>query len=429
MCASTVLRSLAIALALSLAGNALAAPAQSASPSSPFVSQVDAWAMLFQMMGRLDSAIGNGRLQLIDPEEPVASVAVSSILAEMRKAPGPNNGELKVQWTAFVRNISALHEASDDNDVGRALALLKTAEDEFRKLEASADPEVLKAAHERAKRYTCPMHHDVVGAKGDICPNCGMRLDQPLVILPGDFASQAQHAVVASVTTTMPLEQGRAADAILHLRRLTGHPVELDQLIETHTRKIHLLIVDGSLADYHHEHPEPTNVAGDYAFQFTPQKPGPYYLWADLRPLPFGLQEYDRAIIAGTGEAQPIRERNTKLSAESEGFHFQLTFEKSTVRTGEPVDATLTITRGGKGFDQLEPVMGAFAHVVGFNQDRDTVLHMHPLGMPVAESAERGGPLLRFKFYASKGGFIRLFAQVQINGRQVFAPFGIEVAN
>jgi hypothetical protein len=59
--------------------------------------------------------------------------------------------------------------------------------------------------------------------------------------------------------------------------------------------------------------------------------------------------------------------------------------------------------------------MAAFAHLVGFNEDGETVLHMHPIGPPILNQAERGGPALNFKLYATKPGFTRLFAQVQIN--------------
>ena len=58
----------------------------------------------------------------------------------------------------------------------------------------------------------------------------------------------------------------------------------LGDLIEVHTQKIHLLINDASLTDYHHEHPKPTDMPGEYAFAFTPSNPGPYRIWADVVP-------------------------------------------------------------------------------------------------------------------------------------------------
>jgi len=394
----------------------------------PFVGEVDAWAMLFQMMERLKSTVEKHQLTLIDSEDTFASAAVSSLLAEMKKVPGPPNVAQKMQWIAFVRLISALHEAADRNDAGRVTALMNKAEEEFRQLQATTDPKVLAAARELAKSYTCAMHPDVIGAKGDRCPKCGMALGQSFVLLPAHLLSRnaVLDQVTATVSTDGPLVPGKTARAVLHLRRHMDHPVTLDELLETHTRKIHLLIIDASLTDYHHEHPQPTTMPGDYAFTFTPIKPGPYSAWADLRALPLGLEELEKTVIAGRGEPQPIPSKETRLSADSDGYHFELT-PSHKPKAGEPVDAKLLITRDGKPFDQLEPVMGAFAHLVGFNEDIETVLHVHPIQAQELRSTDRGGPVLRFKIYATKPGFTRFFAQVQIDGRQLFIPFSLEV--
>ncbi len=296
----------------------------------------------------------------------------------------------------------------------------------FEKLQAEADPAVLKAARQHAESYTCPMHADVIGAREDTCAQCGMELDQLVVLVPSQAASQ--HAVHATITTDAPLEAGKPAQAILHLRRADDEPVTPAELIETHTRKIHLLVVDGSLTDYHHEHPQPTDTPGDYAFSFTPVKPGPYLAWADLRPLPMGLQEYEKTIIAGVGTSDPVANKEPRFKGKAGGLHFELILARPQIKAGEPVLAKLRVTKpDGSGFGQLEPVMEAFAHLVGFNEDRETVLHMHPIGAPIRNENERGGPELDFKIYATKPGFVRLFAQVQVGGRQVFVPFHLEV--
>ncbi|MEO8045593.1 MAG: heavy metal-binding domain-containing protein, partial [Spartobacteria bacterium] len=355
-----------------------------------------------------------------------ASKAVSTLLAELEKASTPDGATQKIAWTIFVRDISALHTAADAAQAEACVALFARVEGEFRKLEEAADPGLLKAAHQYAERYTCPMHADVVGAENDTCGKCGMALDQLVVLVPSDAATQ--HAVTATITTGAPLEEGKPAHAVLHLRRADNEPVTLAELFETHTRKIHLLVVDGSLTDYHHEHPQPTGTPGDYAFDFTPTKPGPYLAWADLRAMPMGLQEYEKAIIAGLGLSEPIANKEPRLTGDAGGLHFELNLGRARIKAGEPTSAKLRMTRpDGSGFDRLEPVMAAFAHLVGFNEDKETVLHMHPIGAPISNEKERGGPELEFKIYAAKPGFVRLFAQVQVEGRQVFVPFNIEI--
>ena len=384
--------------------------------------------MLFQMIDRLQSAVTKRELTLIDPEDPIASAAVATLLAEVAKSGAPNNGAQRVDWIVFVRDVSALHTAADAAQADACVDLMRRLDGEFEKLQANADPAVLRAAHQYAERFTCPMHPDVVGARNDKCDKCGMPLDQPVVILPsGTGAPVLAQTAHATITTDAPLEVGKQAHAVLHLRRVHEEPVTLAELVETHTRKIHLLIVDASLTDYHHEHPQPTETPGDYVFEFTPTKPGPYYAWADVRPLPLGLQEYDKTTIAGTGKAEPLGARTIRLEADAEGYHFELSLGKDEVQVGKVSTAKLRVTRDGKDFTQLEPVMAAFAHLVGFNEDDETVLHMHPTGAPILNDNERGGPTLEFKIYATKPGFMRLFAQVQIGGRRVFAPFGFQV--
>src|SRR5207245_3582038 len=109
-------------------------------------------------------------------------------------------------------------------------------------------------------RFTCPMHPDVTGKKTDLCPKCGMELDQLVRILPSDsgIPLALQQTVRASVRATAPLTVGKPATLFLRLERITGQPVLPADLIETHTRRIHLLIIDSSLTHYHHEHPQPT---------------------------------------------------------------------------------------------------------------------------------------------------------------------------
>jgi hypothetical protein len=212
------------------------------------------------------------------------------------------------------------------------------------------------------------------------------------------------------------------------LQTANGKPVLLPDLIEAHTKKIHLLIIDSSLTDYHHEHPEPTRTPGEYVFNFTPKKPGTYRVWADLRAHPLDLQEYAVTDIPGRTDGEPLTDRSISFKASANTRNYELLLPDTPIKVGRPASARLRITAAdGTGFTELEPIMATFAHIVGFNEDYKTVLHMHPKGPPVLNPDARGGPELEFQIYALRPGFVRLFAQVQIAGQQEFAPFGIRV--
>ncbi len=238
----------------------------------------------------------------------------------------------------------------------------------------------------------------------------------------------SRQSLRASIRVAEPLTVGQPATVYLMLQKANGDPVLLSDLIEAHTKKIHLLIIDSSLTDYHHEHPEPTRTPGEYVFSFTPRKPGDYRVWADLRAHPLGLQEYAMAEIPGAASGEALTSRSLSYNANVNGRNYELLLPDAPLKVGKPASARLRITSAdGKGFTELEPVMAAFAHIVGFNEDYNTVLHMHPKGAPILDRAARGGPELEFQIYPLRPGFVRLFAQVQIAGQQEFAPFGITV--
>ena len=81
----------------------------------------------------------------------------------------------------------------------------------------------------------------------------------------------------------------------------------------------------------------------------------------------------------------------------------------------------------GKLFTDLEPIMGTYAHIVGFSEDQKTVIHIHPYGRAPTRAEDRGGPAFAFKLHVPSAGFLRLYGQVQIDGVSQFAPFGLMI--
>ena len=84
-------------------------------------------------------------------------------------------------------------------------------------------------------------------------------------------------------------------------------------------------------------------------------------------------------------------------------------------------------TPDGKEFAGLEPVMGAFAHMVAFPEDLGSVTHVHPMGNEPKVATERGGPELSFHVEPTQAGFQKLFLQTQIGGKEVYAAFAQNV--
>jgi hypothetical protein len=243
---------------------------------------------------------------------------------------------------------------------------------------------------------------------------------------PGQDKATATETLKAEVVSAAPLQPGKPVQVTVRLTERTNtKPLTLDALKEVHTRKVHMLVVDPTLTDYHHVHPTPTHTPGEYTFTFTPQKAG-YRIWVDVLPVATGRQEYVRTELGQVDAAPAVIDKTVHMSASVAGYSFTLALEASP-KAGEPVMGSIAVARNGKPFSQLEPVMGAFAHVVGFSEDAQSVMHIHPMGQEPESASARGGPTLQFHLEPQTPGFIKLFAQVQINGQDIFAPFGIVV--
>ena len=314
--------------------------------------------------------------------------------------------------------------AGDRPSAEFAFASVRAALD---KLSASFDPQTV-----RADIFFCPMHPDCLSPdRAALCPRCGMTLVPRRIPYSFIYVPPGEPSLLLTATPDHPLAAGQPARVTVRLQRRDGSPVTLPDLTVTHTQPIHLLIVDPTLEDYHHEHPVPTATPGEYAFTFTPTKSTSYRLFADVVPSATGVQEYCFTDLPGTATAPPITDRDNTSQVIAAGLTFRLSIEdqdRSPPRAQQPRNLRVTVQDGtGHDFTRLEPVMAAFAHLVGFYDDGRTVVHLHPAGGEITNPSLRGGPALDFKFYPPKPGFLRLYVQIQVNGQPVFTHFNLNV--
>ena len=237
------------------------------------------------------------------------------------------------------------------------------------------------------------------------------------------------------VTMTLRAESavvgpGQPLRMTLGLATSTGKPVGPVDLMVQHTRKLHLLLIDPTLRDYQHVHPEPGVVAGEWTFTFTPRLPGGYRFFADFVPLPTARSLYASADLTIEGQATSPGPAPFSWDAAVEGYQFKLTPD-APVRAGRPVTLTFEVARTDGGVVAMEPVMDAYAHLVAFDQERSGFAHLHPLtGEPNAPITPLDPirPRLPFKITIPSAGVYVIWAQVKLGGRELFAPFWFEVA-
>ncbi|MDP1602839.1 MAG: hypothetical protein Q8M03_06190 [Legionella sp.] len=241
-------------------------------------------------------------------------------------------------------------------------------------------------------------------------------------------ATSDKESIVFSIEKIVT--RGEDKQVFFKLRNsITNQPLSLTDLKEVHTQKIHLLIIDESLEDYSHIHPTPADKPGLYQFTWHPlKKNASYFAWVDIVPVQTDKQQYLQASLTkGSGKSALIN-RQQVSTTKMDNLTFTLSFDQTPLKVRVPAMGKITISDAkGKPVQTLEPIMGAFAHIVGFSDDLKTVIHVHPMGKEPTASSDRGGPSLEFHLQADKAGFIKLFAQVKINGKELFVPFGVMI--
>jgi hypothetical protein len=394
------------------------------------VAAVKAWAALLQGIAQIEKYVKTGELSGVHSEVMPMAMATSVLLREVEPSQTSAHDKSPVSFSLLARKVSDLHAAADAFDQRQTQDLLVQLLADFQSLKVRSGKETFAAAESLAARHTCPMHPEVTGRSTDRCPKCGMDLDQPVRVQLNEISGgmPVRRTISARIRALTPLQPGQPLDAVLQLDSL-GRPVEITDLRLVHTEMIHLLIIDPSLTDYHHVHPQSTETPGEYRFSFTPLRSGPYRAWADVRPTLTGFQEYAMADIGPGAPVGASVKRVVNVRAETEGLRFELQLDAPAIKVAQPTRAKVRIFDAlGQPFTALEPIMGAFAHVVGFADDYKSIIHTHPIARGPLTSSDRGGPELEFQLYATRAGFYRLFVQIQTGGKSVFAPFGLEVS-
>ena len=219
--------------------------------------------------------------------------------------------------------------------------------------------------------------------------------------------------------------------ATLMLVTGSGKPIAPEDLVVMHAKKLHLLISDPSLTDYQHVHPEPTRRPGEWSFAFTPRFGGTYRVFADFTPAATNRSLYANADLAVRGAAPTSAElaaaQRPTWSAERAGYGFTVAPLAQPIRARQLVDLKFTVTKRDGGRVPLEPIMGAYAHLVAFDQSRSGFAHLHPMETAVTQAPDAVRPTLSFKITIPTAGRYVIWAQVNLGGRETFAPFWFDV--
>ena len=159
----------------------------------------------------------------------------------------------------------------------------------------------------------------------------------------------------------------------------------------------------------------------------TPREAGLYRVFADFTPAATARGLYASAdfTVPGGPEAPPAADNWTGVV---DGLRCTLA-PSAPLRARDVVNLTLTIELAeGRRAVPLEDVMGAFAHLVAFDEARSGFAHLHPLPSDLNGHPDPYRPQLSFRIQIPRPGRYVVWSQFKTGGREHFAPFWLEVA-
>jgi hypothetical protein len=196
-----------------------------------------------------------------------------------------------------------------------------------------------------------------------------------------------------------------------------------------HERPLHLFLVREDLAYFAHEHPEPA-ARGVFRLRYRFPAAGQYRLFADVAPRDAGSQVLATSLSVQTGAGDPAPPSPLPggpiLAAETGGVRVNLALSEGGLPAGKTVILTARLTDAkGRPVEDLQPWLGALAHLILVHRDAETFAHAHP------DEREPGlGKDGRIPFLVRlpKPGLYRGWLQFQRGGRIFTAELAVEAA-
>lgn len=260
--------------------------------------------------------------------------------------------------------------------------------------------------------FWCPMHPDVRSPGEGKCPLCGMDL------VPIPPPGVGEYRVDVSV------EPGANARGVTRMRftvREPGSNAIVRRFATVHEKPFHLFVISRDLEFFQHVHPVPVR-DGFVLEQAVP--PGEYMLFADFLPDGGTPQMVQKAVIS-PGGALPLEPRvpaDPPRRMIVDGL--AVTLEVADAAAGKELPMTFAVSDAASGapVTDLQPYLGAPAHMMIVRADLSDAVHAHP------EELSTGGPAVSFHPLIPATGDYKLWIQFQRGGKVITVPFWIRAA-
>ena len=219
-------------------------------------------------------------------------------------------------------------------------------------------------------------------------------------------------------------------------RVLTDLPID-------HERPMHLIAVSKDLRHFQHVHPE-ANPDGEYIVRSEFPEAGTYVLYDEFKHAESTVLDRRELRVGEASDAGASLSPDLSPKT-AEGVEVSLAAPEE-IRAGEESSFTFTLTRDGEPVTDLEPYLGAAAHVAIASADTQEFAHTHGEARGAAHgtggdaheehegtgsSSDSGdaalGPEISFHHTFPSPGLYKVWGQFSRDGRVITVPFVVEV--
>lgn len=196
----------------------------------------------------------------------------------------------------------------------------------------------------------------------------------------------------------------------------------------THEKKLHFFIVSEDMSFFAHEHPEVADAAkGTWTLPFTFPAPGNYRFYSDFKSTALGATvTMSTLLVPGTAPAAKPLVADTVMTKTFDGLKVTIATTPATLGAGDAlIQYTLEDAATGAPVTDLQPYLGAMAHLFILHQDLTSMAHAHPRGPEVGPDS-RGGPKVELHAALPKAGLYKLWGQFQRGGKVITTDWTLE---
>jgi Heavy metal binding domain len=282
---------------------------------------------------------------------------------------------------------------------------------------------------DRPDAFWCPMHLDVRSPAAGRCAICGMDLVAIPPLRAGEYRLEV--GIVTAIRSHAPPGTTPQFSGLqLRVADPDGKPVT--RFVTVHEHPLHLFIISRDLTYFRHVHPEDLGATADVfdgMFQIDVRElpgmpPGPYMAIADLLPSGGTPQMLHRAFVTPHDKgpvfvAAPALEPGP-AEAIVDGMRVRIETKLEPRKAGS-IRFTISDAATGAPIADLEPFLGAPAHLLIVNPDLTQAIHGHPDHPPA------GGSSVAFEPVMPAPGLYKVWVQFQRRGKVSTASFVVAV--